>query len=181
VRDPANHLFDPSRSAGGILAWLGIHDLDTLPWLAGEAVVEVSAVMARVGHPDLAVEDVASVALRFGGGAVATLHHAYALPARGYRSHFALRGLDGSIELGPGERLTTLLASADGLQEETVEFDDPDVPGYGATGRAAVADLLAAIDEGREAEANGEHLVAALALIEAAYRSAREGRVIRMS
>ena len=181
VRDPANHLFDPTRSAGGILAWLGIHDLDALPWLAGEDVVEVSAVTGRVGDPALAVEDVASVALRFAGGAVGTLHHAYALPARGYRSHVALRGLDASLELGPGERFTTLQPGSDGLHEETTEFDDPDVPGYGATGRAAVADLLGAIAEGREASANGEHLVAALELIEAAYRSARDGRVIRLA
>ena len=70
VREPANHLFDPARSAGGILAWLGIHDLDTLPWLIGEPVVEVSAMTARRGDPELAVEDVAVVALRFAGGAV---------------------------------------------------------------------------------------------------------------
>jgi predicted dehydrogenase len=180
VRDPANHLFDPERSAGGILAWLGIHDLDALPWLVGEPVVEVSAVTGRVGHPSLAVEDVASLALRFAGGAVGTLHDAYALPARGYRSHLALRGLDGSIELGPGERLTTLTAGVDGLQEQTTDLDEPDVPGYGATGQAAVADLIAAIEEGRETEAPGELLVAALELIEAAYRSARDGRLIRL-
>jgi UDP-N-acetyl-2-amino-2-deoxyglucuronate dehydrogenase len=181
VRDPANHLFDASRSAGGILAWLGIHDLDALPWLVGEPVVEVSAVTARRGDAGLAVEDVASVTLRFAGGALGVLHHAYALPARGYRGHLALRGLDASIELGPGERLTTLLPAADGLQEETVEFDDPDVPGYGATGRAAVADLLGAIRDGRETEAPGDFLVAAHELLDAAYRSAREGRLIRLS
>ena len=181
VREPANHLFDPARSAGGILAWLGIHDLDTLPWLIGEPVVEVSAMTARRGDPDLAVEDVAVVALRFAGGAVAALQDAYALPARGYRTRFAIRGLDASLELGPGEALTLVTAGDDGMtHDETTGFDEPDVPGYGAGGRAAVADLLAAISEGRETAANGELLVDALRLIEAAYRSASEGRVVRV-
>ena len=53
VRDPQNLLFDPIRSGGGILSWLGIHDLDSLLWLTGEPVVEVSAMSGRVGDPGL--------------------------------------------------------------------------------------------------------------------------------
>jgi len=181
VREPTNHLFDPDRSAGGILAWLGIHDLDTLPWLIGEPVVEVSAMTARRGDPSLRVEDVSIVALRFAGGALAALQDAYALPARGYRTRFAIRGLDASIELGPGEALTLVTAGEDGMtRDETTRYDEPDVPGYGAGGQAAVADLLAAIGEGRETAASGELLIGALRLIEAAYRSAAEGRVVRV-
>ena len=56
----------------------------------------------------------------------------------------------------------------------------PDVPGYGASGYAAVADLLGAIHDGRETEANGEVLVAAVALVDAAYQSARTGQVVRL-
>jgi predicted dehydrogenase len=183
VRGPGNPLFDPERSAGGVLAWLGIHDLDMLPWLAGEPVVEVNAMTARRGHPDLAVEDVASVSLRLAGGAVFTLHHAYALPARGYRAHIALRGLDASVELGLDESIAILTPGGPGggLREERQTFDVPDAPGYGATGLAAVRDLVAAIRDGHEPLATGDHLVAALELVEAAYRSARDGRTIRVS
>ena len=104
VRDPANPLFDPVTSGGGILSWLGVHDIDSLLWLNGEPVVEVSAMAGSVGAPGLAVEDVISVALRFAGGAVGTVHHAYALPGRGYRHRLALRGLEASLELGPTTR-----------------------------------------------------------------------------
>jgi predicted dehydrogenase len=181
VREPANHLFDPDRSAGGILAWLGIHDLDTLPWLIGEPVVEVSAMTARRGDPSLRVEDVSIVALRLAGGALAALQDSYALPARGYRTRFAIRGLDASLELGTGEALTLVTAGDDGMtRDQTTRYDEPDVPGYGAGGRAAVADLLSAIRDGRETAADGRLLVDALRLIEAAYRSAREGRVVRI-
>lgn len=183
VRDPRNPLFDPDLSGGGILSWLGIHDLDSLLWLTGESVVEVSAMAGSVGAPGLRVEDVISVALRFAGGAVGTVHHAYALPARGYRSHLALRGLEASIELGPGEELVLITGDGHGgqLNEERTTFDVPPVLGYGASGRAAVRDLLDAIGDGREPEAGGEALIRALEVIDAAYESARAGRRVRLT
>ena len=176
VRDPRNPLFDPTRSGGGILSWLGIHDIDCLLWLGGESVVEVGAMAGSVGHPGLAVEDVISVALRFAGGAIGTVHHAYALPARGYRSSLALRGQEASLELGLGDELIVLTAGADGeLREDRTSFDAPAVPGYGATGRAAVRDLLDSIRDGHDTQAGGEVLVRALEVIDAAYESARTG------
>lgn len=183
VRDPLNMLFDPIRSGGGILSWLGIHDLDSLLWLSGEPVVEVSAMAGRLGAAGLAVEDVISVALRFAGGAIGTAHHAYALPARGYRSRLALRGLDASVELGADEELLVLTAGgADGgLHEERTVFDVPNAPGYGASGRAAVRDLLDAIRDGRDTLATGDALVRALEVIDAAYESARTGQRVRIA
>jgi predicted dehydrogenase len=181
VRDPDNPLFDPALAGGGILSWLGVHDLDGLLWLTGEPVVEVSAMAGSVGAPGLAVEDVISVALRFAGGAVGTVHHAYALPARGYRSRLALRGLDASVELGPDEEVVLVTAGRDGhLREERTTFEVPPAPGYGATGRAAVRDLLDAIRDGRDTQATGEALVRALELLDAAYESARTGRHVRL-
>jgi len=181
VRDPRNPLFDPVASGGGILSWLGVHDVDSLLWLSGEPIVEVSAMAGSVGAPGLAVEDVISVALRFAGGAVGTLHHAYALPGRGYRSLLALRGLDSSIELRLDDELVVLAAAADGrVAEERTTFDVPPAPGYGPTGRAAVRDLLDAIRDGRETQADGAALVRALEVIDAAYESARTGSRVQV-
>ncbi|MEZ4498960.1 MAG: Gfo/Idh/MocA family oxidoreductase [Thermomicrobiales bacterium] len=36
IRDPANHIFSNELQGGGILMWLGVHDLDQLLWLTGE-------------------------------------------------------------------------------------------------------------------------------------------------
>ncbi len=182
VRDPANLLFDRERSGGGILNWLGIHDVDTLLWLVGEPVVEVSAMTGQVGAPGLAVEDVVSLAVRFAGGGVATIHHSYSLPARGYRSWLALRGFDASLELH-GEGALTILRPGGpdgGLAEEQQTFEIEPAAGYGASGRAAVADLLGAIREGRDTAADGEALVASLVVIDAAYEAARTGRHVRI-
>ena len=182
VRDPRNPLFDPGRSGGGILSWLGIHDIDSLLWLSGEPVVELSAMAGSVGHPRLEVEDVISVALRFAGGAIGTIHHAYALPARGYRSGLALRGQDASVELGLGDDLVVLTPGADGeLHEERSSFDVAAVPGYGATGRAGVRDLVDSIRDGHDTQAGGEVLVRALEVVDAAYESARTGARVRLT
>lgn len=182
VRDPDNMLFDPRRSGGGVLRWLGVHDLDTLLWLTGEPVVEVSAMAGSVGLPRGSVEDVISVALRFSGGGIGTVHQAYALPARGYRTWLALRGLDASVELRGEEEIALLTAGGPGgaLREEVRRFEVPPAGGYGASGRAAVQDLLGAIRDGRPTVVDGEALVAAHELVDAAYESARTGRRVRL-
>src|SRR5690606_27644091 len=56
VRDPANLIFDPERMGGGVLHWLGIHDLDTLRWLTGERIVAVQAMTASPGATGVQVE-----------------------------------------------------------------------------------------------------------------------------
>ena len=181
VRDPANLLFDRERSGGGILSWLGVHDVDALLWLSGEAITEVGAMAGSVGHPGLEVEDVVSVAVRFAGGAIGTIQHSYALPARGYRGHLALRGLDASVELGLDDDLVVLTRDADGsLHESRRTFVSPPAAGYGPQGRAAVMDLLGAIRDGRETRAPLDALVRTLDVIDAAYESARTGRRVRL-
>ena len=181
VRDPANMLFDRERSGGGILSWLGVHDIDALLWLSGEAITEVSAMAASVGQPNLQVEDAVSVAVRFAGGGIGTIQQAYVLPARGYRGHLALRGLDASVELGLHDDLVVLTRGTDGsLHESRQTYAMPPTSGYGPQGRAAVIDLLGAIRDARETEAPLDALIRALEVIDAAYESARTGRHVRL-
>jgi predicted dehydrogenase len=181
VRDPSNLLFDRERSGGGILSWLGIHDIDTMLWLTGESITEVSAVTGSIGDPGLEVEDVASVGVRFASGAVGTIQHSYSLPARGYRGHLAVRGLDASLELGLDDGLVILSRSDEGaLVESRRTFSVPAMGGYGAGGHAAVADLLGAVRDGRDTEAPIDDLVRALDVVDAAYESARSGRRVRV-
>jgi UDP-N-acetyl-2-amino-2-deoxyglucuronate dehydrogenase len=181
VRDPANLLFDRDRSGGGVLSWLGVHDIDMLLWLSGEPIIEVVALMG-CATPGLAVEDVIALGVRFEGGAVGTVHGGYDLPARAHRGRLALRGQDGSVELAGDDSLVLLTAGDDGRLAETHRtFETTAVAGYGAQGRAAVADLLGAIRDGRETAAPIEALVRALEVIDAAYESARTGRLVHLA
>jgi len=177
VRDPRNPIFDRVAMGGGILHWLGIHDIDLIQWLSGEPIVSVQATTATTGSEWIEVEDTISVAYRLAGGSIGTMHFAYALPRTGGEGYAALRGSLGSVRLntdgatewiGPG-------STADPLRSETVTTDTVHLSGYGAAGAAIVTDLLDAIGHDRDPLATGENARDALRVVDAAYESARTG------
>ncbi len=177
VRDPANHIFKRSLMGGGILSWLGVHDIDLLQWLAGEPITEVQAMAGATNDAGVDVEDTISISFRFAGGALGTMHFAYALPRSGGEGYVALRGSQASLRLdaagetvwiGPG-------TPADPLLEQRSQTTSVRLPGYGATGHQIIDDLLDAIVEQRDPLATGRHATAALHVIDAAYESARNG------
>jgi len=177
VRDPHNPIFDRAAMGGGILHWLGIHDIDLIQWLSGEPIVSVQAMIATTGSDQIEVEDTVSIGYRLAGGSIGTMHFAYALPRTGGEGYAALRGSLGSVRLhadgatewiGPG-------TVADPLRTETIATDIIRLPGYGAAGAAIVADLLDAIAHDREPLATGTNARDALRVVDAAYASARTG------
>lgn len=188
VRSPTNYLFNREISGGGVLHWLGIHDLDALEWLTGDRVVEVNAMAANVSGKEIDVEDVITLGLRFAGGAIATLHYAYALPRPGSDGYVALRGSGGSLKLSPGAwgKESWLEWIGPGTISEPIvaqhtTYTNRDAPGYGTAALSIVADLLAAIREDRDPLATGHHVVRALELIDAAYLSAETGQRVNLS
>jgi predicted dehydrogenase len=183
VRNPDNSIFDAALSGGGILHWLGVHDIDQFLWQTGDEIVEVQAKTAATNGASVDVEDAASVGLRFACGALATIHYAYALPRAGSDGYLAFRGELGSITIAPDGRLTWFGGGTplDPVTIQETVYTSRAVPGYGALGAAVVADLIAAIDENRDPVSTGEDLVRALRVIDAAYASAREGRSVRLA
>jgi predicted dehydrogenase len=182
VRDPSNHLFSKELQGGGILLWLGIHEIDQLLWLTGERIIEVQAVAGQVNDAGIEVEDAISVAFRYESGAIGTLHCAYVLPRTMSQGYLAIRGAKGSISvqfdgsvkwIGPGNR-------DDAVREETVTYTSATLPGYGSMAPAVIRDLLSAIDEDRQPLANGDALVAALGVVDAAYEAAATGKRVRV-
>jgi predicted dehydrogenase len=167
---------------GGVLHWLGVHDLDLLLWLAGEPIVEVQAMAGTVGTDAIEVEDVISMAVRYAGGAIGTVHFAYALPRPGGEGYVALRGSRGSIRIQPDGTLAWLGAgdAPDPIISQQTTYETRTMPGYGAVGVTIIDDLLRAIEEDRDPLATGEAVVQALRLIDAAYESARTGRRVRL-
>jgi UDP-N-acetyl-2-amino-2-deoxyglucuronate dehydrogenase len=182
VRDPTNQIFSREKSGGGILHWLGVHDLDLLLWLTGERVVEVQAMAGTVGGEPIEVEDVISVALRFAGGAIGTVHYAYALPRPFGDGYLALRGRGGSVKIAPSGSLTWIGpgSAADPVTIQEMSYETVKVPGYGAYGMTIVDDLLNAIAEDRDPLVTGEDVTEALRIIDAAYRAAETGTRVRV-
>ncbi len=182
VRDPANLIFDRERMGGGVLHWLGIHDLDALQWLTGEPIVAAQAMIASPGDTGVEVEEVVSASVRYASGAIGTVHYAYALPRPGGEGYVAIRGTKGSVKILPdGSWTLTVDGSVDApLLSRTVSYETGPSTGYGAIGAVILADLLGAIEEGRQPLATGRDVASALRVIDAMYASARDGGLVEV-
>ena len=184
VRNPRNPLFNPETMGGGILHWLGVHDLDLMLWLTREPIVEVQAMAGTLGEAKIDVEDVLSMSVRYASGAIGTGHHAFVIPKAGANEgYFAVRGHKGSlrIESNGTVTLTSTGDTHDVIAKETRSYEMMKAPGYGPLAVAAIDDLMAAIEEEREPLAPYSVAVEALKVIDAAYESARTGRRVRVS
>lgn len=178
VRGTANPIFRRDEMGGGVLHWLGIHDLDELMWLTGERIVEVQAMTATVGTGAIDVEDVVSTSVRYESGAIGTVHAAYALPAPGGEGYVALRGTAGSVNIQPNGNWSWAGRASphDPARGQQVTYDPAPTTGYGPIGAVVIDDLLRAIGEDRPPLANGQHVTDALRVIDAMYTSATTGR-----
>jgi predicted dehydrogenase len=182
VRDPANHIFNRSLMGGGILSWLGVHDIDLVHWLTGERIDLLQAMTAMTNDAGIDVEDTVSVSFRTTSGALGTMHFAYALPRPGGEGYVALRGSDGSVRIDANGTTTWIGAGSpdDPLLTEQTTFDSIRLPGYGSAGHAIIADLLEAISDDRQPLATLDDAVTALQVIDAVYESAIDGRRVHV-
>jgi predicted dehydrogenase len=182
VRDPKNHLFSRELQGGGILIWLGVHEIDQLLWLTGERIVEVQAMSGQVNDAGIDVEDVMSLSFRYESGAIGTLHCGFVLPRTMSTGYLAIRGEHGSLSVRFDGSVNWIGAGTrdDPVREETFTYSTATLPGYGSMAPAVIRDLLQAIDEDRQPLANGDALVATLGVIDAAYEAARTGNSVQV-
>ncbi|MFJ5806387.1 Gfo/Idh/MocA family protein [Streptomyces sp. NPDC093093] len=185
----------PDLDGGGALMNQAIHAVDLVQWLAGP-VVEVAAHTARLAHPGIEVEDVATASLRFANGALGTLlATTAAYPGRTART--AVNGDRGSVVIDD-DRLAYLHLAAEGEE----------APAYGAFGAAdqsaayaaslvgdgardvsgllyqphrdQLLDFCDAVRDGRPPLVDGAAGRQAVAVVTAVYASARTGRPQRV-
>jgi predicted dehydrogenase len=192
---------------GGALMNQGVHYVDLLRWCAGP-VTEVTALCQTADHR-VEAEDVALALLRFASGAVGTVIASTAMYP-GFPQRLELAGTGGTVVVEDGQIVhRSLLAGRDGPDAGRAKTGADgtktgDGAGQaatagpaaraGATARAAadpaavgtsshaaqIADLLAAIDEGRPPAVTGQDGRDALEIVCAVYQSAREGRTITL-
>jgi UDP-N-acetyl-2-amino-2-deoxyglucuronate dehydrogenase len=168
---------------GGSLLNQGVHYVDLLRWCMGP-VAEVTAVCSTQAH-QIEVEDTSLAILRFTSGAVGTiLSSTAAFP--GFPQRLEITGTRGTVTIEDGQIVRRAFAH-DARQEgggarqdsgaRAAAAADPaalDVSGHAAQ----LADLLAAIDEGREPAVGGEAGRDALEIVRAVYESSRSGRTV---
>jgi predicted dehydrogenase len=181
-------LTDAALAGGGAALDLGVHALDMALWLMDfppEHGARVSGtartVFGRAGgipghwgdwdHDRFSVEDFAAGLVHFGNGITLTFEFAWA-------GHYAEEGLDcalfgdkGSLHWPTGEFVS---------QGPMLHRESPAIPG---TGIVPPPDLLAfyeACRTGGSSPVPWQEAATSLRIIEALYRSAREGREVRI-
>jgi UDP-N-acetyl-2-amino-2-deoxyglucuronate dehydrogenase len=155
---------------GGAVMNQGVHTVDLLLALLGRPT-EVFAWTGRVAHQGIEVEDVAAAVLRFGSGALATLHATTAAnPGLGVR--LQVHGDAGSAI----------------IQDDELEYlgtaPVPPAPrpadGFVAGHLRQYEDIVDAIESGRPPAVGVEDGLLAVAVVEAVYRSAGLGRPVTL-
>jgi UDP-N-acetyl-2-amino-2-deoxyglucuronate dehydrogenase len=173
---------------GGALMNQGIHTVDLLHWLLGP-VRSVSAAAVTAAH-DIEMEDTLVATLTFERGTIATLAVTTAA-APGQPETVSVGGPVATLRLEGGrvhgldqlsdraELADVLAAHGDNLGEETTAArGSPDLPS--TAHRAQLQDMVDAIANDRDPAITGADGLAAVEIIQAAYRSARSGQPVRL-
>ena len=168
---------------GGSLMNQGVHYVDLLQWCIGP-LVEVPAVCSTQAHR-IEVEDTALALVRFASGAVGTiLSSTAAFP--GFPQRLEITGTEGTVTVEDGQIVRRTFAgdadpaaSAVSAAADRSAAADPAAVDV-ASHAAQLADLLDAVDNGREPAVTGESGRAALEVVLAVYESSRTGRPVSL-
>src|SRR5580704_775902 len=166
---------------GGALLNQGVHYVDLLRWCMGPAA-EVTAVCATQTH-QIEVEDTALGIVRFASGAVGTiLSSTAAFP--GFPQRLEITGTNGTVTVADGRIVGRALAADPGQSSPDGSADadrsaaaDPAALDI-ASHAAQLADLVDAIDAGREPAVTGRDGRDTLEIVLAVYESSRAGRPV---
>ncbi|WP_322964518.1 Gfo/Idh/MocA family protein [Sphingomonas fuzhouensis] len=172
---PNQWRLDRRLSGGGSLMDIGIYSLNATRYLTGEEPVEVSAIEStdRSDPRFRTVEDRISFLLRFPSGIEATCVSSYSSNHNMYR----VTGTDGWIELEPATSYEgqKMWIRRDGRTEQR------QVPAGKGQHAGQLDHFAECITNGTEPLVAGEEGLADMRVIEAIYRSAREGRRVTLA
>lgn len=175
-RDPTKWRLKRALSGGGSLMDMGIYSLQAARYMTGEEPIAVTAREStdRRDPRFTEVEDMIDWTLEFPSGALAGCQSMYSAN----QNRILLMGDTGRIELEPATRYNgnQMWVGKDGRERAITP-----PPGPGRTQFAGQLDHLAACARsGREPIVSGEEGLRDMRIVAAIYRSAREGRTIRL-
>jgi UDP-N-acetyl-2-amino-2-deoxyglucuronate dehydrogenase len=189
---PAAYYARPAKGAwqvegGGALINQGIHQVDLLLWLIGR-VRSVCADWRLGALHKIESEDMVNALVRYESGALGVIQAATAFYP-GYPERLEIHGTKGTAIVS-GDRLTTWDVEDD---EESLMHGAPPLESAGKSGASdpmAISlapferqflDFGRAITDGRAPLVSGEDGYRALELVQAIYRSCRDGRQVGLS
>jgi UDP-N-acetylglucosamine 3-dehydrogenase len=152
--------FDRARSGGGCLIDLGVHAIDLVRCVTGG---DITAVSALVNGCRGDVEADAQLLARMRGGAIGSIHASWSLAA-GPDQQLTVIGSEGTLHVDNRTPLTFI--DGNGARERVTLPETTSSP---------LAELLAAIKGERSPSVTAADGRAAVAIVQAAYRSAAHG------
>lgn len=182
-------------AGGGELLDQGVHVIDLCRWFLGDFAEAIGytatsywnlgyfpdADQGQSGNARRQLEDNAFGLLRTAGGQTAILHSSwtqwrnrFCFELFGRDGYLIVEGLGGSYGL---ERLTLGRRRPESgpPEEDSFEFPGPDL-----SWEAEWSEFRSAVDEGRQPLGNGEDGLQAMRAIDALYRSARTGALVKL-
>jgi myo-inositol 2-dehydrogenase/D-chiro-inositol 1-dehydrogenase len=180
-RDPGAPPVDYLKRSGGIFKDMLIHDFDVFRWILGEEAETVYATGACLVDPAIAREaddvDTTAVTLRTAGGRVCQIHTSRRA-AYGYDQRFEVLGSKGLLQAG-NHRPTEVSAWG----ADVVSTDKPEhffLQRYQHAYAAELEHFINVLTGKEKLRASIDDGVRALELADAATRSWREGRVVKL-
>lgn len=173
---------DPTKAGGGLLFDAGVHRFYMAREIMGDPVAITA--MTDVATPGIESEGTSVVVIDFGDGRFGVIDANYMNPPKTFDDRIEVAGDSGLIALAgceaAFERFTTdpaLRLWTDGAWS-TVETPAMD---WSGSVQAAVRDFVDAVGDGRRPKVSGEDGRMVVAMIQAAYESARTGQRVELA
>jgi myo-inositol 2-dehydrogenase/D-chiro-inositol 1-dehydrogenase len=180
-RDPGAPPVDYIKRSGGIFRDMTIHDFDMARFLLGEEITEVSAMASVLVDPAIGVagdSDSVQVMLRTGSGKMALISNSRRA-TYGYDQRIEVHGSAGQVSAENQRPVSIEVANGAGYTRPPLH--DFFMTRYTEAYAAEIAAFIAAVAAKTPALPSGEDGLLALALAEAALKSVKEGRTVRVS
>ncbi len=169
---------------GGTLMNQCIHDIDLLRWLMGNDIDEVFAYTDRLKHKYIEAEDLGIALVKFSNGSYGVIEGTSNMYPDDFEETLCIFGKYGRVRAG-GQSVNTIeewnfadeSVHPEDIKKITYE-DPPNVYGFGHA--ALYKDVYAAIRKGRRPYITAEDGLRAVELVLAIYKSAAEGRPVKL-
>jgi myo-inositol 2-dehydrogenase/D-chiro-inositol 1-dehydrogenase len=180
-RDPGAPPIDYIKVSGGIFRDMTIHDFDMARFLLGEEVETVMATAAVLVDPAIGKAgdyDSVSVILTTKSGKQAVISNSRRA-TYGYDQRIEVHGSEGMV--AAENQRPVFIEVANGKGYTRPPLHDFFMTRYTEAYAAEIAAFIAAITEGAKISPSGQDGLAALALADAAVKSVKEGRAVKVS
>jgi UDP-N-acetyl-2-amino-2-deoxyglucuronate dehydrogenase len=169
---------------GGALMNQCIHNIDLLRWMMGDEIVEVVGMTDNLKHPFIEAEDLGMALIKFSNGSYGIIEGTTNIYPTNLEETLYIFGEKGTVKAGGKSvnlieewHFADMLDDPDVVKENYNE-DPPTVYGFGHN--PLYTDVIDAIQNDRQPYVTAEDGRRALELILAIYKSAAEGKSIKL-